>query len=763
MPVVEQNGLTNEDFAALFDRHFASVYDLALRVLGRPEDAAAAVERTFARADGGLGRQPVDGVKPWLYGLAASELPRKQAARQAGNPAFARVEPDRLANPDAVLQEPGVVDAVWAAAAGLPVDDYLLLDLQLRHGLQDADLARVLHTDAGGIERRLEGLRAYLDEAVESRVSPVALFAALAPVPAPAGLQEEVWARLNRPPEQRATRQYPSFALRGFTLRGRVVIVAAVAAALFVAAAAGAFFAARGGPGVHDPRDVRSSTHSPEQGSPNPDVDIVWEASPDASGYSISWTPEPETPDKTVDLSGTATRATGHLKPGTSWFNLRTLGENGDWTSTVHLGPFLILPDTEVPDTTIDQGPGLFSKPVVTFEFSSNERSAKLECSLDAIPFSPCTSPQEYTGLQRGQHVFRVRAVDGGGNVDPTPAKRKWRVDTKEPNTVLTDAPARLSTGSGQFVFESTERASTFECRLDGGDFEPCPSPKSYADLDDGEHRFRVRAVDRAGNADPKPAGWRWTVDTIPPDTKIESGPPDLSHEATAAFSLSSEPGATFECRLDGGDWKGCSAVSGLKDGRHAFRARAKDKAGNVDPTPARWSWEIDLPPETQITAGPTGPTSSTSSTFRFSATEASATFECKLDARDWISCSSPKLYSGLSQGSHTFQVRGRDTKGNLEPTPAERTWKVDTVDPNTAITSGPNASTGSNSATLSFSSSEGTVTFECRLDGAAWKACSSPKAYSGLSNGAHVFEVRAVDAAGNRDPSPAAWNWVVH
>lgn len=758
MTLVEQHGLTEEDFAALFHRFFPSVYDLALRVLGRTEEAAAAAERTFARAAAELRRQSVDGSKPWLYGLAASELPRKQALTPAADHSFARVEPDRLANPDAVLHEPGVVDAIWAAAAALPVDDYLLLDLQLRHGLRDDDLARALRTDARTVERRLEGLRAQLDEAVESRVSPVAIFAALAPVPAPAGLKEQVWVRLNRPPEPIRTRQMPSF-----PAPRKAVLIAALAAALLGAAAAGVFFAVRSGPGVHDPSHVHSSNHQLEQGSPDPDVAVEWDASADARGYSVSWSSEPETPDKTVDLPGGATGTIGHLKPGTSWFNLRTLGKNGSWTSTVHLGPFLILPDTEVPETTIDRGPSGFSGPTATFAFSSNERSAKLECSLDSIPFSPCTSPQEYSGLAQGRHVFRVRAVDGGGNVDPTPARRKWRVDTKQPDTKLDETPARLSTGSARFSFESTERGSTFECRLDDGDFEPCSSPKSYSNLGDGAHRFRVRALDRAGNPDPKPAGWRWTVDTVPPDTKIDSGPASLSHEATATFSLSSEPGATFECRLDGRDWGSCAAVTGLKDGRHAFRARAKDEAGNVDPTPARWSWEVDLPPETEITAGPKGPTASASATFKFSATETPATFECKLDARDWIACASPKLYSGLSEGSHTFRVRAKDSKGNVDPTPAERAWKVDTVSPNTAVTSGPKASTGSNSASLSFTSSESDSTFECRLDGGAWKACSPPKSYSGLANGAHVFEVRAIDAAGNRDPSPAAWNWVVH
>jgi hypothetical protein len=252
-------------------------------------------------------------------------------------------------------------------------------------------------------------------------------------------------------------------------------------------------------------------------------------------------------------------------------------------------------------------------------------------------------------------------------------------------------------------------------------------------------------------------------VDTSPPETSIESGPPHVSHKDTATFTVSSEAGATFECRLDDHGWGDCGQVSGLNNGNHVMRARAKDRAGNVDQSPARWEWRIDLPPETTITDGPDNPSSSTSVTFRFTSSDTDATFQCKLDGHEWASCASGKAYSGLSDGSHTFKVRARDAGGTRDPSPAQRTWKVDTDAPNTTITSGPKASTKSKSATFSFSASESGATFECRLDGGAWQACTSPRTYSGLHKGSHVFRVRAVDEAGNRDGTPDAWSWTVN
>jgi DNA-directed RNA polymerase specialized sigma24 family protein len=756
MDVVEQRTWTDEELAALYDRSFAPLFDVAVRVLGSDEMAGRAVGRTFARAVGELRRRPVDDLRPWLYGLLASELPRKQAAPPDGG-RFAQVDPDRLANPERLTRDRHAADAVWAAVSALPTGNYLLLDLQLRHGLRDPELGRALGLDLRAVDRRLQRLRDRVEKAVESPVSPVAVFAALAPVQAPPGLKEQVWASVARGPAPR-----PKGERRRVALPRKPVVLAAALALLAATATAGAFYAARGN-GVHDPTAVHSTSHSAERGSANPDVEIAWSPSPDASGYSVSWSAVPETPDKAVDLPAAATGTTGHLKPGTSWFNLRTLGKNGHWTSTVHLGPFLILPDTVVPDTTITAGPRKYGTAIATFEFSSNEKSAMLECSLDRAQFERCASPKTYTGLARGRHSFRVRAVDGADNTDPTPARREWQVDTKAPATTLTESPDDFSHVDAVFEFASSEAHSSFECKLDERQYASCSSPKTYRGLEDGAHRFRVRATDRAGNQEPSPASRNWTIDTRPPETTIDSGPNGISHKDTATFAVSSEAGATFECRLDKHAWGSCGEVSGLTDGKHVMRARARDRAGNVDPTPAMWSWRIDLPPETRITAGPTGPTSSASATFAFSSPDTAATFQCKLDDRDWASCSSGKAYSGLPQGSHTFKVRAKDSAGTNDPSPAQRTWKVDTVAPNTTITSGPKASTASGSATFGFSGSESGVTFECRLDGGAWRACSSPKSYSGLKNGSHVFRVRAIDEAGNADKSPDAWSWTVH
>jgi hypothetical protein len=79
-----------------------------------------------------------------------------------------------------------------------------------------------------------------------------------------------------------------------------------------------------------------------------------------------------------------------------------------------------------------------------------------------------------------------------------------------------------------------------------------------------------------------------------------------------------------------------------------------------------------------------------------------------------------------------------------------------------TNIDSGPSGIVNDASATFEFSYSETGASFECSLDGSTFDACTSPKEYPDLADGSHTFEVRAIDAAGNTDPTPASRAWVV-
>jgi CSLREA domain-containing protein len=81
---------------------------------------------------------------------------------------------------------------------------------------------------------------------------------------------------------------------------------------------------------------------------------------------------------------------------------------------------------------------------------------------------------------------------------------------------------------------------------------------------------------------------------------------------------------------------------------------------------------------------------------------------------------------------------------------------KADKKAPETTIVKGPKARSHKRTAKFRFVSSEANSTFQCKLDRKPFKPCRSPKKYKRLRPGKHVFQVRAIDAAGNRDKSPA-------
>jgi acid phosphatase type 7 len=122
-----------------------------------------------------------------------------------------------------------------------------------------------------------------------------------------------------------------------------------------------------------------------------------------------------------------------------------------------------------------------------------------------------------------------------------------------------------------------------------------------------------------------------------------------------------------------------------------------------------------------------------------------------------------------------TVTTGAQDLAGNAldqDPNTADnqaKTWTfttaappADTTAPDTTITSGPSGTLKSREAEFTFSSNETGSTFECKLDGGAFAPCTSPAGLSNLSDGTHTFDVKATDAAGNTDPTPASRRWKV-
>lgn len=454
--------------------------------------------------------------------------------------------------------------------------------------------------------------------------------------------------------------------------------------------------------------------------------------------------------------SCTSPRSYGSLGDGAHTFSVRATDAVGN-TGAAATRSWTI--DASGPTVSITSGPsGLVASADAAFQFTA-EAGSTFECRLDSGAWAGCSSPRSYAGLAQGDHTFRVRATDGLGNTGAE-ASRSWTVDTVGPTVSITSGPSgTVASTSGSFSF-SSEAGATFECRLDTGAWGSCSSPRAYSSLAQGAHTFRVRATDAVGNTGAE-ATRGWTVDTVAPSVSITSGPSGLTASTSASFGFSSEAGAAFECQLDTGAWASCSsprAYSSLAQGAHTFRVRATDGAGNTGAEATR-TWTVDtVGPAVTITSGPSGTVASSSASFAFTS-EASASFECRVDSGAWGSCTSPAAYIEIADGGHTFRVRATDTAGNTGAE-ATRSWTVDTVGPTATLLTGPTGTVASTSATFTFSAEAG-ATFQCRLNKGLWGACDSPRSYSSLSQGTHIFRVRAIDALGNIGPEVTR-SWTV-
>jgi hypothetical protein len=459
------------------------------------------------------------------------------------------------------------------------------------------------------------------------------------------------------------------------------------------------------------------------------------------------------------------------LSDGSHTFSVRGVDQAGNTDATPDSRTWTV--DATGPVTTISSPTsGSTTGPSVSVTFSVNE-TATFQCKRDGGGYAACTSPQAYSGLSSGSHTVSVQGTDSYGNTGAA-ASVTWTVDTTAPSTTITSSPSNpSSSSSASFSFTSSESGSTFECKLDAAAFASCSSPQAYSGLSDGSHTFSVRATDTYGNTDTSPATYTWTVNTTaPPAPAITSSPTNPTNQTTASFSFNdTEAGVTFQCSLDSSAYAACTSsksYSGLTAGSHTFAVQAKDAAGNLSPATS-YTWTVDTTaPDTVIDSGPTSPTNSTSASFTFHSTETGSTFECKFDTGGFVTCTSPKTYTGLTSATHTVQVRAKDLAGNTDATPATFTWVVDTTPPNTTISSHPTSPSNSNSASFGFAGTDNislpaNLTFECQLDVGSFSGCTSPASYSGLADGSHTFQVRATDQVGNTDATPASFTWVVN
>ena len=147
---------------------------------------------------------------------------------------------------------------------------------------------------------------------------------------------------------------------------------------------------------------------------------------------------------------------------------------------------------------------------------------------------------------------------------------------------------------------------------------------------------------------------------------------------------------------------------------------------------------------------------------FTFSSSDPEAGFQCSLDGAAFASCPSAYETPPLAPGPHTLSVRSVDPRGNVDGSPATRSFSVESDAPQTRIIKSPRKRTDARKAKFKFTADEPGSTFECKVDKKPFKPCSSPRKVKKLDPKKHKFLVRAIDPVGNFDTSAAKKRWTV-
>jgi hypothetical protein len=376
-------------------------------------------------------------------------------------------------------------------------------------------------------------------------------------------------------------------------------------------------------------------------------------------------------------------------------------------------------------------------------------------CSLDVAPATACTSPISIPGLSPGPHSLTVCATDAAGNVACQVTNFTYNPIIVDYFTVIYTGPSgAVASTSATFTFGGAPPGAIYQCKLDTQPSAQCTSPITYTGLSQGQHTFSVNGISATG--DSGTATRTWIVDTVPPVPTINVSA--NASTATATFSFN-EPVTGVTCSLDGGAATACVSplnLIGLPTGAHTLTVCGTDTAGNQGCGSAPFTAGETLV-DTTITSGPTGIINTSSATFAFTSSTAGATFACNFDATGYSACVSPKTYTGLAIGAHSFCVAAATPAGGTDPTPACRNFTYQLPPPPPQ----PFCNVSGTTVTCTWASLQPGWAATCRLDGSAATVCTSPTVWTGIGPGSHTITICFIDSAGN--VSCSTWTFTIN
>ena len=447
----------------------------------------------------------------------------------------------------------------------------------------------------------------------------------------------------------------------------------------------------------------------------------------------------------------------------------------GNWSA---FGSYSLTVDTVPPNAPIVGGPASptsNTQPTWTWVSGGGGGNGAYRYELNGGGLSAETSATAFSPgapLADGGHTLHVQERDDAGN---------WSlfgsflvtVDTTPPNAPVVSGPASPTndtTPTWTWVSGGGGGNGSYRHQLNGGGFSAETTATNFtpgAPLADGPHTLDVQERDAAGNWSSS-GSYALTIDTVPPNAPVVSGPASPTNDAAPTWTWVSGGGGgngSYRHQLNGGGFSAETTATDftpgtpLADGPHTLDVQERDAAGNWS---ASGSFLVTIdatPPNAPVVSGPASPTTDTTPTWTWvsGGGGGNGSYRHQLNGGGFSAETTATNFtpgSPLADGPHTLDVQERDAAGNWSAS-GSFLVTVDTTPPNAPVVSGPASPTANTTPTWTWVSGGGggNGSYRHQLNGGGFSAETTATNFtpgSPLADGPHTLEVQERDAAGN-------------
>jgi Ca2+-binding RTX toxin-like protein len=361
--------------------------------------------------------------------------------------------------------------------------------------------------------------------------------------------------------------------------------------------------------------------------------------------------------------------------------------------------------DTNPPNTYLDSF--AVNDPTATAAFHGSEAGLTYQCRIDGGTWVTCTSPYTTPALASGTHTFEVRAIDGVNNADASPVSKSFTVNVPGSlSRTSATAPSSVNlatTGTLDWAHWGSTTATSFDHKSSGGS-----QISNISLVGSGAALTRLSGISPAST-------WTGGTPTAASTSTTQATGVSVGGATGRGFSFTVPGGSTasrtlnlyvgaasttakIELSLADGSASAITDTTSLvastsipvnklitikyrPSSSSALNVKVTTQStGSVRLYSAALAADADTTaPDTAITVpsvdGSVITTPTTAATV--TSTESGSTLQCKIDTGAYVVVTSPYTTPSLGDGLHTLRCRSIDVAGNVDASPAVRTFWI--------------------------------------------------------------------------------------